>query len=350
MTIQERTTPLGPWVRSGAMRGIVSYLESIKLDPLAVVGEDGMRMAEATDPYRKVDLITVLQAFRKVVEVSGREDLGLELGLGQHMEEWGPFGYLFLNAPNVEEALKDLCRYGPALQNHASFELLRTEDTLGVAYSSNHPELSGWELDTEISITFIMSIVNAVAAGHMQPREIWFEHHPVCDPGLYRKHLRLEPRFGAPSNRVIYYRGVAERGTAGADPDLYVILRRHLRDLALAEGEEEQLLNFVRNNIGRGLTQGTATLEHIAAETGLEPRTLQRRLQAEGSSFQALVDEVRLARARYLLEKTSLSITDVAMELGYAEASVFIRAFKRMVGSSPNQYRKEPQFTSSSNG
>jgi AraC-like DNA-binding protein len=52
------------------------------------------------------------------------------------------------------------------------------------------------------------------------------------------------------------------------------------------------------------------------------------------------VDEVRLARAKYYLEKTRLSITDVAQELGYAEASVFVRAFKRLTGNSPNQYRK----------
>ena len=113
-----------------------------------------------------------------------------------------------------------------------------------------------------------------------------------------------------------------------------------MRDLAAAEVEEEQLLNFVRNNIGRGLTRGTATLEHIAAEIGLQPRTLQRRLQAEGSSFQMLVDEVRLARAKYYLEKTRLTITDIALELGYAEASVFVRSFKRLTGNSPNQHRR----------
>ena len=156
----------------------------------------------------------------------------------------------------------------------------------------------------------------------------------------YRKHLGIEPRFGAPTNRVIYFRGVAQRPAPQSNPELYTVLKRHLRDLAIAEQEEEYLLNFVRNNISRGLIHGTATLDHIAAEIGLEPRTLQRRLKVEGSSFQALVDEVRLARAKYYLEKTRLSITDVAQELGYAEASVFVRAFKRLTGNSPNQYRK----------
>ena len=328
-----------PWVRSGAMRGIVSFLESIDIDPVDVVGADGLRMAEASDPYRKVDLITVLHAFENVVEVTGRIDLVMELGLKQRMEEWGPFGFLFLNAPDVGTAMKDLCRYGAALQSHACFELHNTENTIGISYASNHPELSGWELDSETSITFIMSIINGVARDRIQPKEIWFDHQPTCELKYYRKHLGIEPRFGAPTNRVVYFRGVAQRPAPQLNPELYTVLKRHLRDLAIAEQEEEYLLNFVRNNISRGLIHGTATLDHIAAEIGLEPRTLQRRLKAEGSSFQALVDEVRLARAKYYLEKTRLSITDVALELGYAEASVFVRAFKRMAGKSPNKYR-----------
>ena len=138
----------------------------------------------------------------------------------------------------------------------------------------------------------------------------------------------------------MYFKGVEEKSAPRSNPELYTVLKRHLRDLAVAEQHEEQLLNFVRNNIGRGQVHGTATLEHISAEIGLEPRTLQRRLKAEGSSFQSLVSEVRLARARYYLEKTRLSITDVALELGYAEARVFVRAFGRLTGMTPNQYRK----------
>ena len=116
-------------------------------------------------------------------------------------------------------------------------------------------------------------------------------------------------------------------------------MKRHMRDLAEREFREDDLLSFVRNNVNRGLANGTATLEHIAAEMGMPSRTLQRRLADEGTTFQKLVEDIRLSRARYYLQKTALSVTDIAMELGYAEASVFVRAFKRRTGSTPNRYR-----------
>jgi len=335
-----KQSALAPWVRSDAMRGIVSFLERSEVDPVTVVGEDGLRIAEASDPYRKVDLARILQAFQKTSEVTGRMDIGLELGLQQRLTEWGPFGFLFLNAPTIGDALNDLCRYGAALQSHALFKIIEDENRFGVEYVSNHRELNGWELDAEITIAFIMSIVSGLVRKTVVPRTITFQHQAMSDVSVYKQWLGTSPDFGSRTNVVIYPARIAKQPVPNADAELYKVLKRHMRELTSVEVEEEHLLNFVRNNIERGLTGGTATLKHIAAEIGLEPRTLQRRLKDEGTSFHLLVDGVRISRAVYFLTKTRISMTDIAFELGYAEASAFTRAFKRMVGFSPNQYRK----------
>ena len=336
-----------PWTRSGYMNVIIRFLRHAGIDPVKVVGPEGLRIAEAADPYRKVDLLTVLQAFREAARVTGRPDIALELGLKEPLEEWGPFIFLFLNAPTVGEAFKDLCRYGAVLQSQARFQLVADRRRFGIEYSSNHPELLGWDLDGEITVALVMRMVNGLTDTAVTPSEVLFEHQPTCDLARYRRWLRVKPSFGASTNAVVYPAELAERSLPKANPGLYMVLKRHMRDLTEAEIFEEQLHHFVRNNIGRGLSPGTATLEHVAAELGLEPRTLQRRLRDEGTSFQALTDEVRQARATYFLRKTRLSITDIAHELGYAEASVFIRSFKRWTGESPGRFRQaaEKQIT-----
>ncbi|HEB28878.1 MAG TPA: AraC family transcriptional regulator, partial [Porticoccus sp.] len=169
--------------------------------------------------------------------------------------------------------------------------------------------------------------------------KILLEHQPIHKLKDYRHWFGVNPVFGASNNAVIYPATLSKQTIPQANPDLYLVLKRHIRELAEAEVEEQHLINFVRNNISRGINQGTATLEHIAAEINIEARTLQRRLKQEGTSFQQLVNEVRLSRGKYYLEKTRLSITDIALELGYAEASVFVRAFKRLTKLSPKQYR-----------
>ncbi|MFF0529926.1 helix-turn-helix domain-containing protein [Nocardia amikacinitolerans] len=80
-------------------------------------------------------------------------------------------------------------------------------------------------------------------------------------------------------------------------------------------------------------------LPRVAAALFLSSRTLSRRLNAEGTSFRALVDEVRRARSEQLLGHTRLTTEQVASRLGYAESASFIRAFRRWNGCPPQEFR-----------
>jgi AraC-like DNA-binding protein len=94
----------------------------------------------------------------------------------------------------------------------------------------------------------------------------------------------------------------------------------------------------VERLIADRLPDGGATLRASAAALGMSERTLQRRLHAEGTTFEDLVDGVRRARALAYLD-AQLPIAEVAYLLGYAEPSVFHRAFKRWTGRSPEVWR-----------
>lgn len=80
-------------------------------------------------------------------------------------------------------------------------------------------------------------------------------------------------------------------------------------------------------------------LARVAATLFVSERTLKRRLQEENASFQSLVDQVRLDRARELLTGTNMNLNQIADVLGYADAANFTRAFKRWTGISPSQFR-----------
>lgn len=77
----------------------------------------------------------------------------------------------------------------------------------------------------------------------------------------------------------------------------------------------------------------------VAGELFVSPRTLSRRLNEEGTSFRALLDEVRRTRAEELLTHTDMTTEQVAAHLGYAEAASFIRAFRRWKDCPPQEFR-----------
>jgi AraC-like DNA-binding protein len=119
-------------------------------------------------------------------------------------------------------------------------------------------------------------------------------------------------------------------------------LRRHFEEYAqfLQTRYPDCLQDQVRDIIGQALPSGECSLERVAATLELHPRVLQKRLQQEGSSYVKLLQDTRLTIAREHLRVGSMSITDLALNLGYADVSVFSRNFRRLTGMSARQWQQ----------
>ncbi len=99
----------------------------------------------------------------------------------------------------------------------------------------------------------------------------------------------------------------------------------------------------VRRILRSALLTDKTSLQEIAGLLSMQPRTLDRRLKAYGLSFQDLVDEGRYEIARQALLDTDMNVVHVAALLDYADASSFVRAFRRWCGLTPLQWRRQHQ-------
>jgi AraC-like DNA-binding protein len=122
------------------------------------------------------------------------------------------------------------------------------------------------------------------------------------------------------------------------------------RQLAEAQCEKELQTIQVQDDLVYRVTRlmkdfegAWPRLEQVAAQLHMSPRTLKRRLLEQDSSFQAILDSVRLEQARQLLSETRKSVDAIAATLGYSDASNFNRAFKRWLGVTPAVYRRQQQ-------
>ena len=96
----------------------------------------------------------------------------------------------------------------------------------------------------------------------------------------------------------------------------------------------------VRAALYRAIPADQATAEHVAGTLSMTARTLQRRLQAEGTSFKALVNITRAGLAKTYLRTTDLPLAEISFLLGYAEPSSFNRAFREWTKTTPETYRR----------
>src|SRR5262249_21828347 len=105
--------------------------------------------------------------------------------------------------------------------------------------------------------------------------------------------------------------------------------------------ENAGVSNRVRRALLDTLPDGAATKPTIARRLGMSPRTLQRHLAGEGTTFKDLVADARMQLARNYLAQRRVPVTEIAFVLGFADVSAFSRAFKRWTGQSPRAYAQK---------
>lgn len=193
-----------------------------------------------------------------------------------------------------------------------------------------------------IEQALLLAHLNAVEStgGQARVREALFRHQPLSPLRTYRDYFGCEVRFDQSEDGVVYADQDLACPIAEPDEQLYEMATAFIdtRFTRLTPPMHAQVRGLILQHLG----DEACTNDRVAAELCLHPRTLHRRLKAEGKSFEAIKDEVRRDVALRYLQQTDLPLTRIAEKLGYAETSVLSRSCYRWFGVSPRQLRGQP--------
>ena len=146
--------------------------------------------------------------------------------------------------------------------------------------------------------------------------------------------------FDAPRNSLLFAAGDMVAGLPTSNPSL-AELHERFADEYLQHFDHAQISYRAREMIIRRLPDGEPRRDEIASELCMSERTLQRRLEEEGTSFIQLMDDTRRELAEQYLGRLQLSLAQAAYLLGFADQSSFFRACRRWFDLSPGQYRSQ---------
>lgn len=176
------------------------------------------------------------------------------------------------------------------------------------------------------------------------PREVRLAHPEPADATALRVFLRAPVVWGAAATEIVFERRALELPLVQADPSVAAFFEAYAAKLLQARASVSTLSDDVLRCIVTRLRGRTPSLDEVAEQLGASPRTLRRRLEAEGTSFQQILDHHRRELSvRLLLEGTS-NLHEVCFVLGFADGASFQRAFRRWYGMSPAQYVAEERL------
>jgi AraC-like DNA-binding protein len=160
-------------------------------------------------------------------------------------------------------------------------------------------------------------------------------HSAPADVAPYRQYFKAPLHFGSDVCALRFGANWLASPVAGADPRRL----RLAREKALAIGEAT-LVEKVHRTLRTLLLHGRSSGADVAQSLAMHRRTLDRRLSAAGTTFQQVLDRVRFAVAKELLEESTVALVDITAALGYADDVSFIRAFRRWTGTTPGAWRE----------
>jgi AraC-like DNA-binding protein len=162
------------------------------------------------------------------------------------------------------------------------------------------------------------------------------------------RHLGCPVICGAPRNAIVFRAADAQRPFVTRNAELLAMLAPQFEEELKLENGDENFVERVCIAIQEKLTGRRPTIEDIADALHISSRTLQRRLQDEGLSFQRVLEEARHQLAHHYLNNSVLELNEAAYLLGYEDANSFVRAFRTWEGIPPARWREQQRAQAAS--
>jgi AraC-like DNA-binding protein len=288
-------------------------------------------------PDNRISFAARGRLFSHCVARTGCHHLGLLIGQRGGLHSFGLVGSLMKHASDVGTALRSLVSYMHANVRGAVVALTVDGSTAFLSYDVYQRGVGAVDQVGDGAVAMMLNIMRDLCGSAWKPLEAWFAHRKPEDVQPFHNFFRVPLRFDAEQNGLAFSARWLDKSLPNAEPELSRLLQTHVNEL------EAQFANDfpaqVRSILRTGLLTGLSSADQIAALFSIHPRTLNRRLTADGISFRQLVDEERLEIARQMLENTTQQVNQVAASLGYARASAFVRAFRRWSGTTPALWR-----------
>jgi len=329
----------GPYGSLNAVLPLLEYLENARLDRLAILDRAGIPRAAREDPRTRLPQVRFEALWRAAIEATGDPAIALRVSTRVRPSTLGIIGLLAsasASRRNAFELVRDLT---PLLWEDFTCELESDGEAAFMRFSAGRGVLTS-RFTIEYSVGLAIAMSRSLGAARSDPLEARFSYPAPPHAEEYERILRLPVRFDTGADGVVFPISLLDSSNPSADAALTGLLQQYAADQLARIPTLSRFSDRVRTTIRAMLRPGGLDAHAVAERLAMSDRTLRRRLRDEGTSYQALLDEVRAELARHYLAGEHRGIDEVAALLGFSDASAFAKAFRRWTGRTPTEFAR----------
>jgi AraC-like DNA-binding protein len=322
--------------RVGPLTAIPSVLRQFDQDPAKVIASTGLEPKILDDAENAVSFSDAGRLLQACVTATRCSYFGLMVGQRSGTEDLGLVGQLMRNAPTLGDAIYDVCVNQQRYVKGSVVYLSIQGEVAYWGYGIHHPEMQAIEQAYDLVMVMALNIMLKLSG--ISPEQVQLARHTPKNVGLYRQVFGQMPIFDAEQNALVFSSKLLKSSVRMANPQLRIVLEKSVASYwaVTQPSASERVVRILRAQS----VCGTAALSNAASDLGIHGKALNRKLHNEGTCFRDLRNQARFEIAHQLLTGTRMKVTNIALALGYAETSVFTRAFQSWSGKPPSAWRK----------
>ena len=318
----------------GSLTEVPALLRALGADPAPVLASAGLELEALARPDNRISYESFGRLFANGAKATGHPLFGLMVGRIYRTESIGLVGEAMRNCATLGEALRLLTVHQHVNSAGGIAFMLKRGPIVDFGHAVYYPGVVGLDQIYDACLAAGFNFIRELVGPSWRPTEVFLPHaRPESSVG-YRQFFGTEPRFNADMCALRFPAYWLDRPVSGASAE------GKQRALACLEAFSLGVVTQSYRGLRTLLMSGKCSGDDLAQLLDLHRRTLNRRLREAGTTFQAVLDDVRFEVARQLLLYTEQCMDDVAASLGYAAVAPFMRSFRRWSGTTPGKWRR----------
>ncbi len=320
----------------GTLANLPGLMEELGADGWAMLREFALEPETFVRPQQPIPVSLMGAVLLEAVTRTRCAALPLLLGSRARLENLGPLRLVIAHARSVREALHALMRFRRLL--YPGFQMALAEAQGVASLLTDVPtQFAGYPAIRTMFLAALASNLRLIIGSRCRFQAVHLTLRAPEEVAPYAELFRVRPLFAQQCDGVFFDQRLLDierdRGNVN-EVDGFLRHQMHQMELRLGSNVAEQVADVVENLLMIGECNASA----VAGILGLSRVTLYRRLNAVGTSFEALLDQRRRSMAEEMLARQTMSVVEIAEALGYSGSAAFIRAFRRWNAMAPTQW------------
>lgn len=291
------------------------------------------------DPEARIERDSFIRLMLAVMQQTQDEFLGFGQGRKSKPGTFSMMAHAVINCANLEKAIHRGIKFYELFDLQVQARLHR-EDGLAWLEVTASPRLDFREVIIESLMMLSLRFMSWLVGKAIEAQRVELDFSKGAE-GEYRSTFTCPVVFDAGSNRVFFAAEFLDLPLVQNELSLSRFLKDSLAQLIDGNVHNVGLPAQIRAIISKEYGNNFPDFSEICEKLNMTPQTLRRRLKDGNTSYQEIKDAIRKDASVYYLSKPDLSIDEIALLMGFSEASSFHRAFKKWTGMTPSAYRRE---------